>query len=225
MPAFSGGYWYPLTVRRIVMNETYTGRTIYRRTQVQKVRNVARGKWTRRIVERDPVEWIEIEGATPPIISRETFERARARMADPARFQSRPNRVYALAGRIRCIVCNASMTGQALMQGRYEYYRCRRSYGGPKHDRCESRYVPRPLLESAVRGTLTDVLSDPQRVMEELRGAMERPVVVDRRDAIEAELADIEARQRRLRSSSSAAIVRIPRSRKNVSGWPSRSST
>lgn len=174
------------------------GRTVYRRTQVQKVRNVARGKWTRRVIERAPEDWIEIEGATPPIISRETFERAQARIAAPERVQSPSTRSYALAGRVRCIVCDAAMTGQALMRGRYEYYRCRRSYGGPKHDRCVSPYVPKALLEGAVRGALTDVLSDPHRVLEELGKVMQRSAAQDRSGAIESELADIKARQRRL---------------------------
>jgi site-specific DNA recombinase len=198
VPAFGGGFWYPLTVRRILLNETYTGRTIYRRTDVHKVRNVARGKWTRRVVERAAEDWIEIEGATPPIISGETFDRAQARFAAPERVQSRPTRSYSLAGHIRCIVCDAAMTGQALMQGRYEYYRCRRSYGGPKHDRCVSPYVPRALLEDAVRNALTEVLTDPRRVLEELREVMQLSADHDRGQEIEAELTDIQARQRRL---------------------------
>ena len=63
VPAFAGGRWHALTVRRILLNETYTGRTIYRRTVVKKVRDAARGRWVRRVEERDESEWIEIEGA------------------------------------------------------------------------------------------------------------------------------------------------------------------
>ncbi len=28
-PAFGGGPWYPVTIRRMLLNETYTGRTIF----------------------------------------------------------------------------------------------------------------------------------------------------------------------------------------------------
>jgi site-specific DNA recombinase len=38
IPAFSGGRWYPLTIRRVLMNETYTGRVFYRKTKRLKLR-------------------------------------------------------------------------------------------------------------------------------------------------------------------------------------------
>ncbi len=40
LTAFSGGRWHPLTIRRMLMNETYTGRTVYRRTRAEVVRKV-----------------------------------------------------------------------------------------------------------------------------------------------------------------------------------------
>ena len=47
VPAFSGGRWYALTIRRLLKNEAFAGRTIYRRTRADRVRDVARGRWTR----------------------------------------------------------------------------------------------------------------------------------------------------------------------------------
>lgn len=38
VPAFRHGPWYPLTIRRMLANETYTGRTLYRRTRRTRVR-------------------------------------------------------------------------------------------------------------------------------------------------------------------------------------------
>ena len=39
IPAFSGGAWYPITVRRVLLNEAYIGRTVYRRTKRVRARN------------------------------------------------------------------------------------------------------------------------------------------------------------------------------------------
>ena len=199
IPAFGGGRWYPLTIRRILMNETYTGRTIYRRTQVLKVRDVARGKWVRRVIERDHDEWIEIEGVTPLIISSELFERAHQKLDDPARkARAHASYEYPLRGRLRCDACGSAMVGQTLLKGRYRYYRCRRSYAGPRADRCESPYVPKEVLETAIREALSALLADPARALAEARDQFGPQPVDIRRESLGREVAEVETRQRRL---------------------------
>ena len=199
VPAFGGGCWYPLTVRRMLLNETYTGRTIYRRTRADKVRDVARNKWRRRVVVRDESEWIEVEGATPLIVSLALFERVRVRLADPARKErARPSHEYPLRGRLRCLICGAAMVGQTLLQGRYQYYRCRRSYAGSKADRCKSPYVRKEALETAIREALVEVLADPHRILDEARRLSMAIPADSRRGALDHEIGELEARQRRL---------------------------
>ena len=44
--------WHPLTIRRILMNETYTGRTIYRRTRIEFYRDQLTGRKKRRVVQQ-----------------------------------------------------------------------------------------------------------------------------------------------------------------------------
>jgi site-specific DNA recombinase len=199
VPAFGGGRWYPLTIRRILMNETYTGRTIYRRTQVQKVRDVARSRWVRRVTERDHAEWIEIEGATPAIVSVELFERVRARLEDPARKErGHPSIDYPLRGCLRCEACGSAMVGQTLLKGRYHYYRCRRSYAGPRADHCQSPYVPKELLEEAVRAALVSVIADPARVLAEGEAEVGSDPAAGDRDRLDREITEVEAKQRRL---------------------------
>ncbi|MCC6238098.1 MAG: recombinase family protein [Dehalococcoidia bacterium] len=199
IPAFGGGRWYPLTIRRILLNETYVGRTIYRRTQVQKVRDVARGRWVRRVTERPQDEWIEVDGATPAIVSAELFERVRQRLEDPERKnRGRASFEYPLRGRLRCEACGSAMVGQTLLKGRYRYYRCRRSYAGPRADRCESPYVPTELLEDAVRTALVDLVANPETLLAETRQRFCADPATTRRDSLDREIADIEAKQRRL---------------------------
>lgn len=101
IPAMGGGNWHPLTVRRILENETYTGRTLYRRLQVTTIRDSRTGKKRRRVVERDPSEWIEITDATPPLVSRQQFDEVQAILQDPERrLRGRPSQDFRLRGHL-----------------------------------------------------------------------------------------------------------------------------
>lgn len=200
VPAFGGGAWHALSVRRILLNETYTGRTIYRRTIVKKVRDPQRGRWVRITEERDPSEWIEVEGATPAIISRDLYERAQAQLNDPERRRRRePTRTYSLRGRLRCSECDAGMVGHAVNKGRFHYYRCSNGSSGPGETRCRSRYIRLERLEGAVKTALGELLSSPERILGESR----RIVVEASQPSVElaavvAEINEIEASQRQL---------------------------
>ena len=54
IPTLTGGMWYPATLHTMLLNETYTGRTIYRRTVVRHVRDQRTGKKDRKVEIRDP---------------------------------------------------------------------------------------------------------------------------------------------------------------------------
>ena len=163
IPTLTGKQWYPVTVHRILRNETYTGRTVYRRTKVEMTRQPGGRRRKRRVVEQDPSEHIVIEGASPQIVSPELFARARARLDDPDRRAERaPSRSYPLRGRLRCGHCGAGMVGQSVQRGRYFYYRCNRLYLSDEEKRCSSRQVRKDALESAVLGVIEDLLADPE---------------------------------------------------------------
>ena len=200
VPAFAGGRWYALTVRRLLTNESYTGRTIYRRTRTEKVRDAKRGRWVRRVIERDEKDWIEIEGATPAIVPRKLFEKARARFDDPERRRSRqPSHRYQLRGRVRCAECAAAMVGHAVSGGRYHYYRCPNGSSGPGESRCESRYIRSERLEDAIKSALADLLASPERLLAEVRHQAEEAVdPTGKQESLARGIDDIEARQRRL---------------------------
>jgi site-specific DNA recombinase len=167
IPAFGGGLWYPVTITRILKNETYTGRTVYRRTTMVKVRRPGKRGRVGRRVEQDPSNHIVIEGASPQIVSRDLFERVQVRFADPERQAARaPSRTYPLGGRLRCGQCGAGMVGQSVQRGRYYYYRCNRLYLGDKDQRCPSRQIRTEILESAVREAVEEVLAQPTLAIE-----------------------------------------------------------
>ena len=165
IPTFAGGRWYPATVFHLLQSEAYTGRTLYRKTKVTP----RKGSRARRVEPRNEADWIEIPGATPAVVPRELFEAAQARLRDPERLRrGRRKWNYLLSGRVRCRACGRAMVGQTQHQ-KYRYYRCRAAFAGPKHEKCESKYVRADGLEDAVRAAATEVLTRPEIVMEEIR--------------------------------------------------------
>ena len=199
IPAFAGGQWYPLTIRRMLLNETYTGRSTYRRLKSEKYRDGRSGRWKVRVSERDKSEWIEVEGATPAIVSSPLFTRVNAILSDPQRrSRARPSRNYPLTGRLRCEHCGSPMVGQVLMKGRYSYYRCRGRYVGRSSSTCPSKYIRTDTLESAVRTALQAVLSDPARIIAEARRINSLAPHHEQLAHVLASLEEVEARQRRL---------------------------
>jgi len=90
------------------------------------------------------------------------------------------------------------MTGQALGRGRRCYYRCRKSYSSGLGRTCTERYVPRDLLEHAVFEELVAVMTDPERLREEVErsfgsGQKELP-----QRNLKLELARVDDQQKRL---------------------------
>ena len=115
VPSFSGGRWYPLTVRSVLTNETYTGRTVFRRTKRVRSRNGTTGRRRSQVVERPVEEWIEVVGATPRIVDQALWGRVQEIIRDPERIRRRPaGRFYALSTRARCGLCGSAMVGQTL---------------------------------------------------------------------------------------------------------------
>ncbi len=199
VPAFAGGQWYPLTIRRMLLNETYTGRSTYRRLKSEKYRDGRSGRWKVRVSERDEDEWIEVEGATPAIVSSPLFARVNAILSDPQRrSRAQPSRNYPLTGRLRCEHCGSPMVGQVLMKGRYSYYRCRGRYVGRASSSCPAKYIRTDTLESAVRSALQRVLSDPERIIAEARRINSVAPHHQQLAHVLASLKEVEARQRRL---------------------------
>ena len=199
VPAFAGGIWHPLTVRRILQNETYTGRTVYRRTRVEKRRDNRTGRNVRRLRLQPESEWFEVPAATPALIAVETFQKVRTILDDPARrLRGKPTANYRLRGHIRCLKCDTPMVGQAQAGGRYRYYRCRRSYTGYFEGKCDSKYVRVEVLERSVLSEVAKVLSSPDRILAEARRLAGQETDTTAIEAATRELQQVEEQQRRL---------------------------
>ncbi len=201
IPAFSGGPWYPITVRRVVLNEAYTGRTVYRRTKRVRVRAPGARRRTR-VIERPEDEHIEIPDATPAIIDGALWKQVQEILNDPERTNRRttPKRNYLLTGRIRCGLCDSAMVGQTnTSKGKhYPYYRCRHAYTRNTGHRCEGRYIRGDALEREVWAEVRKVLAEPELVLREQQEASGAAEVEQGIEQLEAEVASLRKREERL---------------------------
>jgi site-specific DNA recombinase len=200
IPALGGGRWYPLTIRRILMNESYTGRFMFGRTQWVHTRS-KQGRPRRKAVARPPEEWIEIPDASPQIIDDWTWNRVQAILNDPGRTVPRPkHHSYVLTGRIKCEACGSAMVGRTMTTGSYraQYYGCTHSWNPTTKDRCGSRLVRLDRLESAIWDEIERVLTDPEVVLRELHARSADEGDSGERMRIEREIAKLGEREKRL---------------------------
>ncbi len=201
IPAFSGGRWYGITIRRMLLNEAYIGRTVYRRTKRVRVRAAGARRRTR-VIERPEEEHIEIPGATPPIVDTELWDRVQAILNDPERTNRRSTakRQYMLSGRLRCGLCSSAMVGQTLTsKGKtYSYYRCRHAYTRVTGHRCESRYIRAEALEQGTRAEVRSVLTEPELVLREQRRLGETAPDPEEVERLESEMTSLRKREERL---------------------------
>jgi site-specific DNA recombinase len=108
IPAYGGGRWYALTIRNMLLNESYAGRLLFRRTS-WATRHNGSGRKTRRPTARPVEEWIEIPGASPRIIDEPLWQRVHDILSDPERKPKQTAiRSYPLRGRLKCGACGSA---------------------------------------------------------------------------------------------------------------------
>ena len=169
IPSKSGRKWHPLTVRRIVMNESYIGTDYYNRTRTRMLKGG--GKY----VDLRPREkWVVITGFSPPIVSKQLFQVAQERMAMPRPASNRAQRRYLLTGFTRCGFCGTPVTGLSMQKGRYRYYRCRATGDtAASPPTCKARHIRADELEATVWSHVCGTLESPEIAIAELQEFME----------------------------------------------------
>ena len=197
IPSYSGGRWYPLTIRRTLTNESYTGRFIYRKTRRVKIRNSKRT----RVIDQPLENRIIVEHACPRIVEEPLWDRVQVIINDPERIRRRPTaRFYLLKGRAKCGICGSAMVGQTLSvkSKPFTYYRCRHVYDNNKGRTCTARYVRGDKLEQVVWREVKRVLANPATVLRELEREASATVDVDKITSLEQELESLMGREKRL---------------------------
>lgn len=155
--------WHRTVVWQILNNaETYAGTWQYGKT-----------KWSgKQLVKvRPPDERIAIQ--IPAIIDSQTASLALSKLEESRRlWAGKPKRQYLLSGIITCGDCGNTVTGVfAKWWGKRDrYYTCRKGYQGAKHQGCRpTMLIPAGMLEEAIWDKVKEWLSDPMKLLEEVR--------------------------------------------------------
>jgi site-specific DNA recombinase len=201
IPAHQGPRWYSNTIRNMLRNESYAGRTFFNRTRWTTRRSGTGGKPRRAPVARPSDEWIEIPGASPRIVDEALWQRVQEILADSERKPKHTKiRIYPMRGRLRCGVCGSAMVGQTMTsKGReYRYYGCRHIYDRRTGTDCTSRYVRADDLERGLWREVQTVLANPAVILRELQNGQQPDADAAEVEAIETKLASLAARETRL---------------------------
>ncbi|MFT3892723.1 MAG: recombinase family protein [Anaerolineales bacterium] len=166
IPPRAAGFWGPSSVRLIVTNEIYAGRTYYAKTEVLK---------DGRQVSRPKSEWIPIEVPHLALIDRKTYETAIAKVKRNKE-QAKRNRKhdYLLVGHFFCGNCKLPMYGFQKMKRSKPYYRCA-SYN---HKVVKCGHMVRAIqiekADTAVWNWLSSLLSNDTVLIEGVRSVAQR---------------------------------------------------
>ena len=134
--------WSPVSVRRILENEVYTG------TLVQGRHSTPNHK-IKKIVDKPREEWVRIEDSHEPVISKREFAIVQRLLGMDTRTSPNEDEVYVLAGLAVCADCGAPMVKRNVPAGGkvYSYYICSKNAATKE---CGAHRIPKEKLESLV---------------------------------------------------------------------------
>ena len=193
-------HWNPFTVRKILLNEIYAGRTYWGKTRM------INGKRTYQPRER----WTPIDVPELAMINRETFEASTKRFERNKQLAKRNRKnAYLMAGFMRCAECGATIVGH---QRNYKsgkkglFYRCGNSwYKFKREARCSQRSIDTVThkIDDAVWSWLKGFLCDRETLKVGLNKMMEKRSIEaapkrDRLTILEHLIDDEEKKIRRL---------------------------
>lgn len=214
VPTHSGGtFWYRPQIVYMLRNTAYAGVT-YCNTQTRveprrKIRAITKVVKTG-LVKKPRDQWIEIPGATPPIISRELFDAVQLRLDERRQYHGPvAKRDYLLRGLVICGLCGGRYLGRTKVDPKkrgpaYErrIYACRRRQLGNAENRCAGRQVRAGEVEDLVWGQVKQVLTQPEVVYQQLvdrrRAGETSEYWLSQLDRIEVRLNALKTQEKRL---------------------------
>jgi site-specific DNA recombinase len=157
-PSRGGGRWHQSAVAVILMNRAYIGEAQWNRT---------RSRRNKRMGTNPRAEHITIP--CPPMIDRDTFERAQAVRAHRGKQAAHTGAAATvlMLSRVRCQMCGAPYNRSLhTTSRRAPYYR--HSRYSTAYKACPSRNVPGTLLDGVVWQELYNAIHDPEEWYEAL---------------------------------------------------------
>lgn len=197
--------WRGCTLRAILFNPAYAGDQIWNRRQASEVPEGPRPV-------RDKSEWVTVESAHPPLVTRATFAAAQARLHRKGKRQrlgvAQP---YLLSGLVKCATCDSLVVGgggtrrNAPDPGAFKFYRCQ----GGMTDKHDAPPCPPPLLTVNQRWLEGEVIGRVAGFVVELVASGALAAALDRalgtqgperspRLQLERERSDLEAKRDRI---------------------------
>jgi len=206
IPTPSGkGLWYASEVWKILRNRAYIGETyVFTQSYGEPKTRLSKGTKSKKtgLIRKPREEWIEIPGATPPIIDRDLFEAAQAQLKrNKDRASRNTKQQYLLSGHIRCRRCNRNYWGyvkRAKWAGEYHikrYYRCSGNLQMVSPARCGNRNLPADKVEALIWQEVERLLSQPDLVLAELE---RKRAEINDKSFLEEELGQVNRRLKAL---------------------------
>ena len=120
--------WYPVTVRLILMTETYTGTTIGGKWKVASV-------GSNKHLKTKEEDWIVVEGTHEAIVSKEVFDAVQEKLELNSRKRSKThNNNYSLKGLVKCGGCGQNLQHVTRCN---PHFKCPRKFNAANQD-CET---------------------------------------------------------------------------------------
>lgn len=145
----TGGLFSPGSVRRILINEVYLGKTIFNRKSAGKYTSMANGmviqKTSTKQQQNDQSLWVVLENTHPPIVTQELFDAAQKSRLSHKNFAGKHDRVNVFRGLIKCGYCGHSMPAMYVPGSRDTAYQCNEPQRG--RDTPQNRAYQKDLIE------------------------------------------------------------------------------
>ncbi|MFP3976012.1 MAG: recombinase family protein [Chloroflexota bacterium] len=180
-PSGNKAYWARDTVYRMLRNSAYCGKTYaFTRTYGEPKKRLKPDAKRKNsgVIWKDRSEWVEIPGATPPIISEEVFQAAQKQLEhnkQMALARCRTVNRYLLSSHVNCSRCGKPFSGtvKTMQRGgkthKYRRYRCRGKSKLVSPVGCDNPAFPAERLEAIVWEQIEAVLSNPDLILAELK--------------------------------------------------------
>jgi site-specific DNA recombinase len=159
VPTQAGGRaWTTMTIKRILTNPVYIGRTSWNRRRegrfigVIDCQPVQRPDEAGKVKANDKGQWIERDGRHDAIVDLTTFERCQQKLAGRRGGRRRTRGTFVLSGLLRCAHCGRAMVGRTETGGRRVYMCGGYNNGGGAS--CHYNAVEADPLAAALLGKL-----------------------------------------------------------------------
>ena len=162
IPSKGKKLWHSLTIRRLIHNSAYVGKTYFKGVLLPDV--------------------------SPAIVDEELFQAANAQLNKPKVRTGRPKHEYLLKNHVFCAICGKPLVGHC-MNKKYLYYQCSNNRPYENNPRkCQAQLIRADKLENIVWDKTKEVLSNPDIILKQLTQASDAGEL----PAIEIEIKELE---------------------------------